>query len=297
MAATDHLDAETRITSVREIARASASGNACLVQLRGPEMGRRFELTGKPVGIGRGSENDITLESDSVSRRHARIEVDGPGHKIVDNESTNGTYLNHGLIETSAVLRSGDFVQVGEAIFKYLSGDNIEVAYHEEIYRLTIEDGLTKISNKRALTEFLDKEFARARRHERPLVVAMFDLDHFKAVNDDFGHLMGDYVLREVARIAQARVRQEEMFARYGGEEFAAVLPEVGLEGGMSFAEDVRRLIEEHAFSFEGNDVEVTVSVGVALIDASMTRAEGLILKADENLYRAKRSGRNRVVG
>ena len=293
----DHLDAETRITSVRELAKAATSDHACLVQLRGPEMGRRVELTDRALSIGRDPESDIPLESDSVSRRHARIEADGAGHRVVDNYSTNGTYLNHKLIEGSAPLRSGDFVQIGEAIFKYLSGNNIELAYHEEIYRLTIEDGLTKISNKRALVEFLDREFSRARRHERPLAGVMFDLDHFKHVNDEYGHLMGDYVLREVARIVSARVRQEEMFARYGGEEFCAVLPEVGLDGAMTFAEDVRRLIEQHAFNFEGNEISVTVSVGVAVVDPSMTRAEALILAADENLYRAKRGGRNRVVG
>ncbi len=293
----DHLDAETRITSVREIAKANATGEACIVQLRGPEMGRRIELTQATVTIGRDPDSDLPLASDSVSRRHASIEAEGAGHRIVDNYSTNGTYLNHKLIDGSSTLRSGDFVQVGEAIFKYLCGDNIEASYHEEIYRLTIEDGLTKISNKRALMEFLDKEFARARRYERPLACVMFDLDHFKAVNDNYGHLMGDYVLREVARIVTARVRQEEMFARYGGEEFCAVLPEVELEGAMRFAEDVRKLVEENTFEFEGNSIDVTISVGVAVADQSMTRSEALILAADENLYKAKRNGRNQVVG
>lgn len=298
MAELDHLDAETRITSVKAITRgALAAANACLVQLRGPQMGTRVELSNAPLTIGRDPESGIPLESDSVSRRHARIEPEGLGHRVVDNFSTNGTYLNHELIEGSASLQSGDFIQVGEAIFKYLIGDNVELAYHEEIYRLTIEDGLTKISNKRALVDFLDKEFARATRYKRPLSCVMFDLDHFKAVNDNFGHLMGDYVLREVARVVKARVRQEEMFARYGGEEFCAVLPEVEVEGARKFAEDVRVLVQDHAFNFEGNKVDVTVSVGVAVTDESMTRAEALILAADSNLYKAKRTGRNRVVG
>lgn len=297
MSRTDQLDAETRITSVKEIAARSASRNACLVQLRGPQMGRRFELEQKPLAVGRDPTSDIVLESDSVSRRHARFEPCELGHRVVDNHSTNGTYLNDVLVQSEASLRSGDFIQVGEAIFKYLSGDNVELAYHEEIYRLTIEDGLTHIPNKRALVEFLDREFARARRHERPLCVIMMDLDHFKRINDDFGHLMGDYVLREVAKLAKVRVRHEEMFARYGGEEFCAVLPETDLAGAVAFAEDFRALIEGHRFEFEGNTVKVTMSLGVALIDDGMTRAEAAILAADENLYRAKRSGRNRVVG
>jgi two-component system, cell cycle response regulator len=169
MARSDNLDAETRITSVKEIVARSASRNACLVQLRGPQMGRRFELGVEQVSVGRDPASVIVLESDSVSRRHATFDPTELGHKVVDNYSTNGTYLNEVLVQNEASLRSGDYVQVGEAIFKYLSGDNIEVAYHEEIYRLTIEDGLTQIPNKRALVEYLDREFARARRYGRPL--------------------------------------------------------------------------------------------------------------------------------
>ncbi len=296
MSRSDHLDAETRITSVKEIAARSAARNACLVQLRGPQMGRRFELGSESVSIGRDPTSVIVLESDSVSRRHARIDPTDIGHRVVDNYSTNGTYLNDVLVQNEASLRSGDYVQIGEAIFKYLSGDNIELAYHEEIYRLTIEDGLTQIPNKRALVDFLDREFTRARRHGRPLTVIMMDIDHFKRINDEFGHLMGDYVLRELSKLAKARVRHEEMFARYGGEEFCCVMPETALEGGVSFGEDFRRLVEEHRFEFEGNRVNVTISVGVATVDDSMTRAEAAVLAADENLYRAKRGGRNRVV-
>lgn len=290
-----HLEAETRITSLRDQGPKSVSRHACLVQLRGPELGKRFELGGKLITIGRDPSSDIVLESDSVSRRHARIEPGDGGHRVVDNFSTNGTYLNEVLVQGDAALRSGDYVQVGEAIFKYLQGDNIELAYHEEIYRLTIEDGLTQIPNKRALSDFLDKEFARARRHDRSLAVIMCDLDHFKRVNDEHGHLMGDYVLREVAKLAKARVRQEEVFGRYGGEEFCAVLPEVTREGAIAFAENFRSMVERHTFEFEGNRVPQTVSVGVAMLDETMTRPEALVLAADEKLYLAKHNGRNRV--
>ncbi|MBP47750.1 MAG: GGDEF domain-containing protein [Myxococcales bacterium] len=296
MSRPDHLDAETRITSVREIAARNASTIACLVQLRGPQMGRRLELTDRTFSIGRDPSSDIVLESDSVSRRHARIEPDRAGHCIIDNESTNGTYLNEVVVSGEAQLRSGDYIQIGEAIFKYLSGDNIELAYHEEIYRLTIEDGLTQVPNKRALMEFLDREFSRARRYERGLSVVMCDLDHFKQINDEYGHLMGDYVLREVAKLAKARIRQEEMFARYGGEEFCAVLPEVDKQGALAFAEDFRRIVAGHIFHFEGNTVAVTVSIGVACAETEMKRAEALLVAADENLYKAKRAGRNLVV-
>ena len=115
-------------------------------------------------------------------------------------------------------------------------------------------------------------------------------------INDEYGHLMGDYVLREVAKLAKARIRQEEMFARYGGEEFCAVLPEVDKQGALAFAEDFRRIVAGHTFQFEGNTVVVTVSIGVAYADPSMKRSEALLIAADENLYKAKRAGRNMVV-
>lgn len=295
MTGKEHLDAETRITSVREIAARAVARNACLVQLRGPDLGHRLELGGRTVAIGRDPTSDVVLESDSVSRRHARIEPSDGGHCVVDNFSTNGTYLNEVLVQGETPLRSGDYVQIGEAIFKYLSGDNIEVAYHEEIYRLTIEDGLTQMPNKRALTDYLEREFTRARRHDRQLAVVMCDLDHFKRVNDEFGHLMGDYVLRETARLAKATARHEEMFARYGGEEFCIVLPEEDLEGAIAFADRFRAMVEKHTFEFEGNRVAVTVSAGVAMLNEDMSRPEALVLAADEKLYQAKHNGRNRV--
>ena len=123
----DHLDAETRITSVRDINKTAPSDTACLVQLRGPEMGRRFELNELAISIGRDPESDIPLESDSVSRRHAKVEPDGKSYRIVDNFSTNGTYLNHQLIDGSAPLQSGDFVQVGEAIFNFAKQEVVAV--------------------------------------------------------------------------------------------------------------------------------------------------------------------------
>src|SRR5204862_137857 len=135
------------------------------------------------------------------------------------------------------VLRDADFLKIGAAIFKFLSGTGVEASYYEEIYRMTIVDGLTGAYNKRYFLEFLEREIARCARYRRPLSLLMFDIDHFKAINDKHGHLTGDYVLRELSRRLLARVRREELLARYGGEEFAAVLPETDLNGARTFAE------------------------------------------------------------
>ncbi len=290
------VDGQTRITSVRDLVAGLSSKDAFLVMVRGPELGRRITLNDDDsVTIGRDPESTIPLKHDSISRYHAKIEPFEGGHRVVDNMSTNGTYRNQHQVDGSALLSSGDYVQVGDTILKYLSGDNIEAAFHEEIYRLTIEDSLTQIANKRALNEFLDKEFARAKRYQRDLSVIMVDLDHYKRVNDSYGHLMGDFVLRELAKIIGSRIRKDEMFARYGGEEFCIVLPEMNRDKGAPFAETLRGLIAAHSFEFEGTVLKLTASLGVAELVPEMGRYDDLVALADENLYRAKREGRNRV--
>jgi diguanylate cyclase (GGDEF)-like protein len=292
-----HLDQETRITSLSEMNKALAqTRDAFLIQVRGPDLGKRLTLTETEVTIGRDPNSTIVLRLDSVSRYHARVDPKEGGHWVVDLQSTNGTYRNQMAVpDTGALLVSGDYLQIGDAIFKYLTGDNIEAQFHEEIYRLTVEDSLTRIPNKRSLMEFLDKEFARARRYQRNLSVVMIDLDHFKNVNDTYGHLTGDFVLREFAQLANLRIRREEILARYGGEEFACILPEMNLEEATEFAEAVRKSVEEHVFRFEGVTLRLTASLGVATMTQALTRPEALLLGADEALYRAKRDGRNRV--
>ncbi|MBS1149615.1 MAG: yhcK, partial [Myxococcaceae bacterium] len=198
---------------------------------------------------------------------------------------------------TEQPLRTGDLVKVGGSIFKYLQGGNIETLYYEEIYQLTIVDGLTQIHNKRYFLEFLEREMGRCHRYNRALSLVMFDIDHFKKINDTNGHLAGDYVLRELAHLIKTRIRKEECFARYGGEEFAVVMPEAGPENARRFAEKIRKLTEDHHFNFEQKDIPVTISLGVSDMTGDMTEPLQFIKGADANLYKAKKSGRNRVQG
>lgn len=273
-------------------------GTDCIVVIYTKQptlLGKRFPLEASPTRVGRGADNEIVLDGDSVSRRHAQFDRRGEAWLLSDVGSTNGTYCNDEQIAGQVTLRNGDRVKVGPTIFKFLSGADVESQYHEEIYRLTIMDGLTQIYNARYLYEALEREIIRCRRHERDLSVIMFDIDYFKRINDVHGHLAGDFVLKELARIIQQRIRRDEVFARYGGEEFSIILPETPLEGAVSLAETLRQRVEEHVFSFQADTIKVTISIGAAqLTDADKTANE-LLKRADELLYQAKRTGRNRV--
>jgi diguanylate cyclase (GGDEF)-like protein len=290
---------KTRITKVQMLKPKHEGGDACLVLIYppGPDMGKRFPMETDEIVVGRGSDCDIQIDRDSVSRRHARFCRTDHGWDVEDLGSTNGSYINDMPIDRSP-LRDADFVKVGAAIFKFLSGTGIESSYYEEIYRLTIVDALTGAHNKRFFVEFLERELARCARYGRPLALLMFDIDHFKQVNDQHGHLTGDYVLREMSRRLLKRIRKEELLARYGGEEFAAVLPETGHSGAMEFAEQVRQIVADEPFAYEGDTFQVTISVGVVITQGTEPiDPQEFIKQADANLYQAKHNGRNCVVG
>jgi diguanylate cyclase (GGDEF)-like protein len=269
--------------------------DACIVVIYGAELGRKYSIEGREMTIGRATMNDICVSQDSVSRTHATIMVDEHGVKIRDNVSTNGTYVNDHKIH-EVYLKDGDLIKVGRSIFKFLTGDNIESSYHEEIYRLSTVDGLTQIFNKRYFAETLERELSRARRYDRPLALMMFDIDHFKKCNDTYGHRAGDHVLRHMADLVRQRSRKVDVVARYGGEEFAVILPEIDLDGAAQFGDSLRKMVEEEEFVFEGRRIALAVSVGVADLDPGIASADDLIKKADARLYRAKQTGRNRVV-
>ena len=273
--------------------------DACLVHIypSGPTRGRRYPLGGEAVVLGRSDTATIQVQDNSCSRNHARIESTPAGFYLTDTKSLNGTFVNDQPTRGAYLLQDGDYIRIGNAIYRFLAGGNIEAEYHEEIYRLTIIDGLTQIHNHRYLVEFLDREVARSQRHQRPLSILMFDLDKFKAVNDQFGHLCGDYVLREMSNRIRHTVRREDLFARYGGEEFALVLVETNQDQALEVAERLRVGVAEKPFWFESMPIPVTISLGLASIDRDEAiSAEQLLKHADENLYKAKRGGRNRVV-
>jgi len=289
-------DAEVTVITDNQAASPLPAGPPCLVVFYGDNIGRRHSLDKSEMVIGRGNRANLVLDSESASRQHAKIVIkEGSGH-VYDLGSTNGTFVNDQRIADIA-LRDGDFLRVGSTIYKYLSGANLEAKYHEEIYRLTTIDGLTDAFNKRYFLEALTDEIGRAHRYQRTLSLAMVDIDHFKRVNDTFGHLAGDHVLRELAHLVQRNLRNEDIFARYGGEEFALILPEIDGPGALRVCDKLRRLVEEKSFGYDGQLIPVTVSMGLRayLPGEPQPDPETFIAVADAKLYEAKQGGRNRV--
>lgn len=263
----------------------------------GPNLGMRHPLTDRPLILGRDISCDICIDDTSVSRQHARFQPDGDGYSVVDLHSTNGTSVNK-MPVAEARLQDGDDLRIGNCIYRYLASGNVEAQYHEEIHKLTITDVLTHISNRRHLLQCLNRELLRSARYKRPLALVLFDIDHFKTVNDRFGHLGGDFTLRELAHFVLGIIRKEGMVARYGGEEFAVVLPEADLGMGIHAGERIRERVATRPFEYSGQPYTITVSLGVAAISGQeVLTPEEFIDQADKLLYRAKHEGRNRVVG
>ncbi len=278
-----------------EILRAATNAVPRVVVVEGARMGSLYEVHTMPVTIGRDPGNSMVLDEIGVSRRHAVIQRVGEQVVVRDLGSKNGTYVNEERV-TERVLADGDILHLGATTLKFLASDNLEQNYYEYLREISVQDPLTRIPNRRYLDEYMVREIARTRRYDRSLSLLMIDVDHFKRVNDTYGHVCGDAVLRDLAQVISNRLRQSEFLARYGGEEFALLLPETDVQGAALVAEQVRALVDGHDFCCGDEVIPVTISVGVGAWTPSMTQASDLIEAADAKLYQAKHAGRNRVV-
>lgn len=271
---------------------------SCIVVFYGPGLGKRYFLDRPEQTLGRSDTADIQLDDEGISRLHASLVVKGQRVILHDLGSTNGTYVNDVRVKECEV-EDGDMIRIGQTVFKYLSALNAEGKHYEDIYRLTITDALTGAFNQSYFLDALKRELSRAHRHDRMLSLVFFDIDHFKAINDDFGHLAGDYVLQALVSIIAVRLREADILARYGGDELALILPETDAEGARRIAEKLRRLVEQHPFAFANNPIRITISLGVRTTNCGVNKPDHMrfIADADANLYKAKRGGRNRVYG
>lgn len=248
--------------------------------------------------VGRDRSCQLRIFDRSVSRQHAVIRSADDGWQIMDLGSTNGTKINDQSV-THAVLRQGDRIQLGKFIFKYLSSRHVERQYHDAISARIQQDDMLNVMNKRVFLERFARSFQQAVYQNNPLTIAMLDLDHFKEVNDQFGHQVGDEVLRECVQRIQAVVPENATLARYGGEEFVLMFEGSRHLDTVPFAEEILRVISSTAIETAAGPVSVTLSIGLAdtnQLDASQDRdGTALLNLADSRLYQSKRQGRNQI--
>jgi diguanylate cyclase (GGDEF)-like protein len=266
---------------------------AYLVPIAGRGLWERYPLTKIETVIGRKPGVDLLLRDGRVSRRHCRILLSDKGPQIVDLESTNGTFVNETRVE-KRYLQDGDLIRLGETVIKFQYVDKLEAKREEDLYRQATRDGLTGLHNRRYFLELLEDELSRSRRHNLVASLLLMDIDHFKAINDKYGHSTGDLVLKEIASLLGRSVRREDTLARYGGEEFILLAPQTEMEGARILGDRLRGLAEKHPFAYEGG-FSVTISVGIATFPRHAQSAEELIESADRALYKAKEGGRNLV--
>jgi diguanylate cyclase (GGDEF)-like protein len=274
----------------------SRTRTAYLIMINGRHVGKMYKIDTDKIVLGRAPDVDVKIDDEGVSRRHAIIRYEGDNLVVRDNNSTNGVFVNGTKVD-GYILREGDRVQIGSnTILKFDYADEVETQAQERMWREANCDALTGAFKKRYFMEQLETEFAYHFRHLQDLSLMFFDIDHFKKLNDNYGHLAGDQALREFAGIVAEMLRTEDLFARYGGEEFVILLRDTNAENSFLIAERVRRKIEQNRFMWEGERLPVTTSVGVSTLhQQNYPDPQALVQAADEFLYRAKRGGRNRT--
>ena len=278
-----------------------------LVSLRGELMAVPIPLERDEVVIGRAIEADVRLNDSRASRLHARIssqidlETKATVCRITDLDSTNGTLVNGEAIK-EVTLNDGDKIIIGEHLFRFDLLDEIDREFQQQIHRLIAHDELTGLLTSKSFFSELRREAARAEAESRPFCVLMMDLDHFKEVNDTYGHLVGSKTLEETGRLIKQALRAGDVASRFGGEEFAAFLLDANYAQGLVAAERVRAAMAEHEFPVSRHNepqsqttLHITISIGVAAYPDDATDPIHLVELADSALYRAKRGGRNRI--
>ena len=267
-----------------------------LLVVGGDLNGTLFDLVHEETVLGRSAENTIMLEFQGISRHHLKILLQGSKVIIVDLGSKNGTYLNNQKLEGSSPLSKGDIIKLGSVALKFIPAGDPERLTYDKLSREANMDRHTGCYNKTYFNNALNLEVKKSKVTGEPLSLVLFDLDHFKALNDNFGHDAGDYVLKEMSRVIRSNgVRDQDVFARYGGEEFVILLPKTNLKQAFEIAERLRKLVEGHKFVYDSKKLPVTASVGVADYRQGVNTGTDLFKRSDAAVYKAKQGGRNQV--
>lgn len=272
---------------------------ACLVVVLGAGIGNKILLDKRETTIGRAKDRDVRLLAAGVSRRHAVInKLNEQQFLLIDTHSTNGTLVNAEPI-TETVLKDQDVIAIGDSRLKFIAADSPEQRYYDELYRQAQMDKALQIYNKHYFLTKLDEEIARCRRYRQPLSLMLLDVDHFKRLNDTYGHLAGDAALIQLAELIKKRIRDMDSVCRYGGEEFTIIMPQTHQQHAFVLAEHIRLLVGNTPIYYDDTSIDITISLGISSFTGqapeSCTR-DLLIAQADKALYQAKHNGRNKVM-
>ncbi|MEM7449266.1 MAG: GGDEF domain-containing protein [Myxococcota bacterium] len=283
-----------------EVNSAAPERDRCtLTVLAGPVSDAVYMMTDEEMVLGRGTEASCRIDDSGLSRRHAKIRKVQDRFIIEDLGSTNGTWVGGRRLRGSQVLQDGDRIQMGRnTLLRFHLHDVVEQRAAMRVWESSVKDPLTRLYNRRHLDERLQSEFSYAKRHATPLAVLLLDVDHFKNVNDTFGHPAGDAVLRVVGKALERMLRAEDLVARYGGEEFCVLARGIDPRNAAIVADRCRRTVEQLSLPWESQEIRVTTSVGFAIwtITTPYSDVSSMLAAADEALYAAKSAGRNRAV-
>ncbi len=267
--------------------------NAVLIIIRGKPQGEKYILTDSLV-LGRDKSADICIPDNSISREHARIQKASDGYTLEDLGSYNGTFLNDKKLTRISPLQKEDIITIGSTILKYIPAGELEILYQDNLTNAAYIDSLTQVYNRNYITQVLEAEFKRAKALHSDFPILLFDIDHFKRINDSLGHDAGDFVLRQLTKlIKDSGLRERDLLGRWGGEEFLLLSMNSTEDAALSMGERIRKNIENHSFDYNGEKIQVSISIGISNLKPSHNSYMDLYKEADRALYSSKENGRN----
>ncbi|MGV6826620.1 MAG: GGDEF domain-containing protein [bacterium] len=287
---------ETVIGSISEI-HAKIGKNLPFLSIIYPQNKKNlFKVTEEPQVIGRGETASVVLDDDMASRAHCEFWLENEGVFVRDLGSTNGTLIDNALIETAQLTQESRLL-IGDHILKLEYKNEHELEYDKKLIQAATTDALTGIANRRTLMDRARELYNQCLSNDRSLALVMLDIDHFKRVNDNWGHPAGDLVIKRVAQLLAAQCSSADICGRYGGEEFMVLLPDRSKTSVVDFCEGLRKQVEDFVFSWGGENIPVTISLGASIGEGrELPGLEQSVSQADDALYQAKEGGRNRLV-
>lgn len=290
------LNDQTLVMTLQQREKKAMPSRPCLTQIAGSQMGRTIALDNRQVLLGRKEDCQIVINDPGASRVHAVIRMIQGKPALEDMGSTNGTFVNGRPIKLHW-LHNQDRIAIGHStLLRFSYQDEVDEQYQRRLYENATLDALTGLYNRKYLLDRLTADFSHSRRHGRPISLLLLDVDYFKHINDVHGHLAGDAVLTQLAKLLKQASRSEDLVARWGGEEFMLIYRDVDTTGATISAERIRRLISKTPFNYDSQSIDVTVSIGIAsLSSGDYGTQQEFIHAADQFLYQAKRKGRNRI--